>query len=224
VQELSAQSHLPGYVEHQERVAEELGRSVRSVRRLLQQYREKGVSGIIGQPRKDKGHRKISVEWQKFILDTYREGNRDGRKLSPLQVSLRVKVRALDLGVKSHPGQMTVYRILRSEIEQSQRPKRSLGWQGSRLMIKTREGLELVIDHSNQVWQCDHSKVDVLLVDSSGMLLGRPWLTTVIDTYSRCIMGIHLGFDAPSADVVCLALRHAILPKQYPTAYGLQQP
>lgn len=27
-------------------------------------------------------------------------------------------------------------------------------------------------------------------------------------------MGIHLGFDAPSSAVVCLALRHAILPKQ----------
>lgn len=36
-------------------------------------------------------------------------------------------------------------------------------------------------------------------------------------------MGIHLGFDAPSAGVVCLALRHAILPKQYGAAYELGQ-
>jgi putative transposase len=36
-------------------------------------------------------------------------------------------------------------------------------------------------------------------------------------------MGIHLGFDAPSAAVVCLALRHAILPKQYSSAYDLKQ-
>jgi putative transposase len=35
-------------------------------------------------------------------------------------------------------------------------------------------------------------------------------------------MGMHLGFDAPSAWVVCLALRHAILPKQYSCAYELQ--
>jgi putative transposase len=63
----------------------------------------------------------------------------------------------------------------------------------------------------------------LVLVAQSGELLGRPWLTTVIDTYSRCIMGIHLGFDPPSADVVCLALRHAILPKQYPASYELRQ-
>jgi putative transposase len=36
-------------------------------------------------------------------------------------------------------------------------------------------------------------------------------------------MGIHIGFEAPSAAVVCLALRHAILPKQYSAAYELQQ-
>jgi putative transposase len=54
-------------------------------------------------------------------------------------------------------------------------------------------------------------------------VLGRPWLTIVVDTYARCIMGMQLGFDAPSAEVVGLALRHAILPKQYAVAYELQQ-
>jgi putative transposase len=63
--------------------------------------------------------------------------------------------------------------------------------------------------------------VDVLLVDQHGELIGRPWLTTVIDSYSRCIMGINLGFDAPSSQVVALALRHAILPKQYGAEYKL---
>ena len=33
-------------------------------------------------------------------------------------------------------------------------------------------------------------------------------------------MGIHLGLDYPSAAVTCLALRHAILPKQYSRAYA----
>jgi putative transposase len=91
------------------------------------------------------------------------------------------------------------------------------------LSLTTREGLEIAIEWSNQVWQCDHTKVDVLVVDQSGSILGRPWLTTVVDSYSRCLMGFHLGFDAPSASVVCLALRHAILPKQYSGAYELQQ-
>lgn len=87
--------------------------------------------------------------------------------------------------------------------------------------MKTRDGDDLQITHSNQVWQCDHTRADILLVDSSGKLLGRPWLTTVIDSYSRCIVGINIGFDAPSSQVVGLALRHSALPKQYGDEYNL---
>jgi putative transposase len=100
---------------------------------------------------------------------------------------------------------------------------RSIGWQGETLTLRTREGLEVVVKESNQVWQCDHTRVDLLVVDQVGEVLGRPWLTTIVDTHSRCIMGIHLGMEAPSAVVVCLALRHAILPKQYSSAYELTQ-
>jgi putative transposase len=126
-------------------------------------------------------------------------------------------------GVESYPGRTTVYRILRPYIEKSQRQKRSLGWRGDRLKLKTRDGSELQIEWSNQVWQVDHTLADVLVVDQTGTLLGRPWLSIVVDTYSRCLMGMHLGFDPPSAQLVCFALRHGILPKQYPVTYKLQQ-
>lgn len=91
------------------------------------------------------------------------------------------------------------------------------------MKLRTREGLEILIEWSNQVWECDHTRADVLIVAQSGEILGRPWLTIVVDAYSRCIMGVHLGFDPPSAQVVGLALRHAILPKQYGAAYELEQ-
>ncbi len=165
----------------------------------------------------------MDEEWQEFILKTYQDGNRGSSRLSRAQVAVRVKVRAQELGVEHYPSHMSVYRILKPYIEQEQQQKRSVGWRGDRLCITTREGIELPVEWSNQVWQCDHTKIDVLVVDQAGALLGRPWLTIVIDTYSRCIMGIHLGFDAPSAAVVCLALRHAILPKQYSPAYDLKE-
>jgi putative transposase len=62
----------------------------------------------------------------------------------------------------------------------------------SRLSVKTRDGPDLTIEHSNQVWQCDHTLADVLLVDLEGKLFGRPWLTAVTDSYSRCIVGINV--------------------------------
>jgi len=223
VQRLLATAAQPGYGKRQQAAAQKLGMTVRSVRRLLRQLREEGIVSIIRRSRSDRGEARISEEWQKFIVKTYRDGNRGSRRLSPAQVAVRVKVRAQELGTEVYPSHMTVYRILKPLIEQGQRQKRSLGWRSDCLILKTREGLEMPIEWSNQVWQCDHTLVDVLVVAQSGERLGRPWLTTVVDTYSRCIMGIHLGFDAPSAAVVCLALRHAILPKQYSSAYELKQ-
>lgn len=120
---------------------------------------------------------------------------------------------------------MTVYRVLRPLVAKRKQAKsiRSPGWRGTDLSVKTRAGQDLSVEYSNHVWQCDHTRADVLLIDKYGELLSRPWLTTVIDTYSRCIVGINLGFDAPSSQVVALALRHAILPKQYASEYGLHE-
>jgi putative transposase len=120
---------------------------------------------------------------------------------------------------------MSVYRVLQREIdrEEERSRSRSIGWQGETIILKTREGIEVEVKESNQVWQCDHTRVDLLVVDQVGEVLGRPWLTTIVDTHSRCIMSIHIGMEAPSAVVVCLALRHAILPKQYSSAYELSQ-
>ncbi len=222
LQQLLATADQPRYIERQRAVAEKLGLSDRSVRRLLRQLREEGVAQVVRRVRSDRGAARIGEDWQKFIVQTYKDGNRGSRSLSPAQVAVRVKVRAQELGLEDYPSHMTVYRLLKPLTAQGQRAKRSLGWREDCLVLKSAEGLEIPIEWSNQVWQVDHTRADVLVVDQFGQLLERPWLTIVIDTYSRCIMGFHLGFDAPSAWVVCLALRHAILPKQYSSAYELQ--
>ncbi len=131
---------------------------------------------------------------------------------------LKVKGRAKQLGLKTEefPSHQTVYRILDKFIEENERKKkaRSPGYSGSRLTHITRDGRELEVEGSNDVWQCDHTRLDIRLVDEFGVL-SRPWLTIIIDSYSRCVMGFFLGFYAPSSHVDALALRHAILPKSY---------
>ena len=84
-----------------------------------------------------------------------------------------------------------------------------------------RDGRELEVECSNDVWQCDHTRLDVRLVDEYGVL-DRPWLTIIIDSYSRCPMGFYLGFDAPSSKIDALALHHAIFPKEYSSEYQLK--
>lgn len=212
------------YAQRLKEAAVKLGKSVRTVRRLIDKWEQEGLVGLTQTDRVDKGKHRVDENWQKFILNTYKEGNKGGKRMTRQQVAIRVKVRADQLSVKP-PSHMTVYRILEPVIEKQEKAKsiRTPGWRGSRLSVKTRDGLDLSVEYSNHIWQCDHTPADILLVDQHGELLGRPWLTTVIDTYSRCIMGINLGFDAPSSQVVALALRHAILPKKYGAEYGLHQ-
>ena len=211
------------YGQRQREAAQKLGVSVRTVRRLVKKWEEKGLEALTQKTRTDKGKHRIDEEWQEFIIKTYKEGNKGSKRITPKQVAVRVQARAAQLGEEKYPSYRTVYRVLEPIIEQQEQTQniRSRGWRGSRLSVKTRTGKDLSVEYSNHVWQCDHTRIDVLLVDRHGAILGRPWLTTVIDTYSRCIMGINLGFDAPSSQVVALALRHAILPKQYGSEYKL---
>jgi len=211
------------YSQRLKAAAERLGKSKRTVQRLMKLWQQQGLQAFVNGPRSDKGRPRISADWEKFIVRTYEQGNQAGKRMTPAQVSLRVKVEAAKLGSDKYPSHMSVYRLLAPIIESKEQKKslRSPGWQGKRLVLKTRDGQNLTVEYSNQVWQCDHTPADILLVDTNGKQLGRPWLTTVVDTYSRCVVGINLGFDAPSSNVVALALRHAILPKTYDRDYDL---
>ncbi|HEY9691563.1 MAG TPA: Mu transposase C-terminal domain-containing protein [Oculatellaceae cyanobacterium] len=211
------------YGQRQREAAAKLGKSVRTIRRLVKKWETEGLSALQPNKRTDKGKHRIDQEWQEFIIKTYKEGNKGSKRITPQQVAVRVAAKAADLGQEKYPSYRTVYRVLQPIIEKQEKTQsvRSRGWRGSRLSVKTRDGQDLSVEYSNHVWQCDHTRADILLVDQDGQLLGRPWLTTVIDTYSRCIIGINLGYDAPSAYVVALALRHAILPKQYSSEYKL---
>jgi putative transposase len=66
-----------------------------------------------------------------------------------------------------------------------------------------------------EIVQVDHTEVDVHLVDDlSRAILGRPWLTLLLDVCSRCVLGFTVSFDRPSAGGVALALTQGVLPKQ----------
>ncbi|MHC5825761.1 MAG: helix-turn-helix domain-containing protein, partial [Nostoc sp.] len=74
--------------------AEKLGKTVRTVQRLVKKYQEQGLSGVTEAERSDKGGYRIDDGWQDFIVKTYKDGNKDGRKMTPAQVAIRVQVRA----------------------------------------------------------------------------------------------------------------------------------
>lgn len=57
----------------------------------------------------------------------------------------------------------------------------------------------------------DHTQLDIeLRCSTTGRNLGRPWLTMLIDAYSRRILALHLTFDAPSYRSCMMGLRQLV--------------
>jgi putative transposase len=80
-----------------------------------------------------------------------------------------------------------------------------------------RDRYELLYRHRaegpNAIWQADHTLLDVMVLDANGQAV-RPWLTILIDDYSRAVAGYTIFLGAPTAMQTALALRQAIWRKE----------
>jgi hypothetical protein len=71
----------------------------------------------------------------------------------------------------------------------------------------------------------DHYLLDVLHVDDEFReVVGRLWLTLLIDAFSRAVLGIHLAYEAPCIESIQGALRHTIWPKAGLDQFGIDLP
>lgn len=87
------------------------------------------------------------------------------------------------------------------------------GQEAARIKYRTSIG-STYADKPLSVVEIDHTRLDGVAVDAkTGLPVDRPWLTVVIDVYTRCILGFHLGYEPPSHASVAAALKHAIMPK-----------
>ena len=72
-------------------------------------------------------------------------------------------------------------------------------------------------DQSTRVLQrveIDHTWLDIWVLDpKTGVPIGRPWITVVLDRYSGYILGIYISFYGPSVASVAHAIKNSIFPK-----------
>lgn len=67
--------------------------------------------------------------------------------------------------------------------------------------------------HGNRPWEVchiDHTLVDIQLVSHTGVVLGRPWVTFLMDAYSRRLLAIYVTFDPPSYRSLMMVLRECV--------------
>lgn len=110
------------------------------------------------------------------------------------------------------PVQATIYRWL-GQLHRSVVDQARLGKAHTDRELRIVTGAVKVTRLLERV-EIDHTPIDLLVVcHVTRLVLGRPWLTLVIDRLSRMVLGFYISFHTPSAYSVLYALRMSILPK-----------
>jgi putative transposase len=182
-------------------VAREQGVILRTARRWVQRYRREGLSGLARKERDDKDQRKLTPALQQVIEGLALRKPR----LSAATIHRMVAETAQKLGPPP-PS----YKVVHAVIAELEPALVTLAHEGSKTYSET---FDLIhrreADAPNAIWQADHSELDILVKDTDGTAR-RPWLTIILDDYSRAVGGYFLSLSAPSAIQTALALRHAI--------------
>jgi len=111
-----------------------------------------------------------------------------------------------------YPRRAQFYRML-SRQNKYEEMKRREGKKRADMFFRTSKKGPDVYSILERV-EVDHTPMDVFVIDEkTNEVLGRPFLTLLLDYYSRMVLGFEIGFEPNSELAVMRALKHAILPK-----------
>ena len=189
-------------------VSEGSGVSFRTLQRWVANYKRDGLAGLVRKERTDVGERRTTSPRLREAI----EGLALEKPPLPLSSVHRQAKRFAEMIGEPTPS----YWIVRDIVHNLPSDLRTLAQQGSRRfgelydLVHRREA-----SRPNALWQADHTQLDIILLCEDG-IDGRPWLTAVIDDYSRSVAGYFLSFDPPSSLRTSLAMRQAIWRKSDP--------
>lgn len=204
IRPLAAMSRCPLLLVYEAAVTLEL--SKRQVFTLIKRCRERegAVDALVlrGSTGGKGGHR-IGKELETLIHTAIQEVYLTSQRLSAESVIRDIQRRCHLEGLKPPSGN-TIRRRL-STLSLEERKQRGDGATVGTVV----SGRTPAARHPLDTVQMDHTKVDIIIVDPiERKPIGRPWLTVAIDVFSRCIVGMNLSLEAPSATSVGLCLVH----------------
>jgi len=180
----------------------------RTAQRWVSQYRKFGLIALIRKTRVDRGARRVISPKLKAAIEAL------ALESPPLPVrSIWRQIRQFAETIGEPPPR---YGLVYDLIRELPVGLLTLAHRGGKTYS---EKFDLVhrreAPRPNAIWQADHAQLAIRLVREDGRI-AKPWLTIVIDDYSRAIAGYFLGFDPPSSTRTALALRQAIWRKGHP--------
>jgi putative transposase len=189
-------------------VARHHGLPLRTLQRWLAQYRRDGFAGLARRQRRDRRQpRGLHPELTHMI-----EGL--ALRKPPPTVAL-VHRQVCDVALRHGwpvPNYHRVYRVMK-HLDPA---LVTLAHDGSKTYRTTYDLLyRREANKPNDIWQADHTLLDIWVRHDDGPPV-RPWLSVIMDDYSRAIAGFGLSLQAPSAIQTALVLRQAIWRKLLP--------
>ena len=193
--------------------AKELHISVGSLYNWLKAYESTGrlssliFEGTDGGKGKSRLPEETEVIISTAIEDFYLTSQKPTAQKTYEEIVLRCKRAKIDA-----PGIATIRRRI-NEVEERNLLKRREGkksvWKFDPIQGEYPDG-----NYPLEVIQIDHTKVDIMLVDSEHRLeLGRPWITLAIDVFSRMIAGFYVSLDSPGFFATGQCIANAVLSK-----------
>jgi len=182
------------------KIAQRAGITYETARNWVKSYRRSGLAGLARKRRKDRFQRRISPKLQQII---------EGLALTKPRLSVAAVYRAAipiadKLGEKA-PSYGFVYGLIR-DLNPGMR---ALAHEGSKSYSETYDLVHRAeAEAPNAIWQADHSMLDIMIDDCG--TAKKPWLTIILDDYSRAVAGYSVSFSAPSAIQTALALRQGM--------------
>ncbi|MBC1211098.1 Mu transposase C-terminal domain-containing protein [Listeria booriae] len=186
-------------------IIEETGLSERTIWYWISQYRMDGLKGLLREPRKDKGSirvaREVKEQTTKLLLQHKK------RSIASIH---REMCTFCGLNNFAAPSYHQVYAISKNLSPRLKKLAHDgmKSYQNKYDIVYRREA-----SHPNEIWQADHTLLDIVVATGPNKQ-GRPWLTIIMDDYSRSIAGYYLSLKAPSSIQTALALYQAIKPKE----------
>ncbi|HAU8296003.1 TPA: DDE-type integrase/transposase/recombinase [Vibrio vulnificus] len=164
---------------------------------------------------KDRGNRETKVSTVvDSIMEQAVERVISGRKVNVSSAYKRVrrKVRQYNL---THGTKYTYpkYESVRKRVKKKTPFELLAAGKGERVAKREfrRMGKKVLTSSVLERVEIDHTVVDLFAVHEEYRIpLGRPWLTQLVDCYSKAVIGFYLGFEPPSYVSVSLALKNAI--------------
>jgi putative transposase len=184
------------------RLVREHGLALRTAWRWVRQYRQHGLAGLIPHPRTKPGQRRrLHPDLVRLV---------EGLALqTPPPTAATIHRQATAVATR-HGWHVPSYRSVAAIIQRLDPALVTLAHHGTRAY---QEAFELLhrfeASRPNELWQADHTPVDVWVLDERGQP-AKPWLSVILDDFSRMVAGYLLGFAAPTALQTALTWRGAI--------------